>query len=111
MLDCTGTEVTTRRDVLGDVEAAYRVNFVLYVRRYANDNQFREKAAEFLSHFVHWINEERIFGTAPTFGDVDTDKEIIKASGGMKWQAVDEQGTVVDYMWQVQLNYKLLYID
>jgi len=63
--------------------------------------------ADWVMDFQRWVQSQSITGAAPTFGNIDTDEEQIKAQNGVLYEATDE-GTAT-YMVQLSINFTNYY--
>jgi hypothetical protein len=102
-------ELRRRSFILGDVEVENQLNFGIYYvfEKSPGDDIGASVNAGWLMNFQQWVQEQSVRGFAPTFGNVNTRGEIIKAENGTLY-ASDEEGTAT-YMVQLSVRYKILY--
>ena len=108
-LEPTKTTSAITQDIVGETTVIRNLYLTLYARQYGIDHFTNKDNAEFLTDFQHWAVEEQLLGNIPTFGDADTDREIFEITGALRWQDSEEPSDTEDYMWQLHLQYKLLY--
>lgn len=102
------TSSTIKQDIVGETSITRNVYLVLYARQHNIDDFTLKSNIEFLTDFHHWAVEELVFGKVPKFGNTDTNNEVFEIVGALRWQDPDSPETE-DYMWQLHLQYKLLY--
>ena len=98
------TEVSRKRDILGNVTVTNQYSFTLYFvfAKYPGDDVGAEENAQWLMDFQDWVQTNSITGKAPAFGD-DPRQEIIKAQNGCLLSA-DSEGTAV-YSAQLSVQF------
>jgi len=105
----TETMSAISQDIVGETSVTRNHYVTLYARKSGIDDVTNKANPEFLTDFHHWVVEEQIFGTIPKFGNVDTDRELLEIAGAVRWQNPEGGPGTEDYMWQLRLQYKLLY--
>ena len=102
------TEISRSRDILGNVTIVNQYNFGLYYvfEKSPGDDIGAMENADWLMDFQEWVQEQSVFGAAPTFGD-DPKSETITAQNGVLYDA-DEEGTAM-YMVQLTVQFKKIY--
>ena len=98
------TEVSRRKDIMGNTTVVNQYNFGLYfnLMKAPGDDAGALINADWLMEFQEWIQEQSITGEAPVFGDVPNDEKIT-AQNGQLYQA-DGEGTAV-YMIQLSVQF------
>jgi hypothetical protein len=109
LLSQTGVSTSETKDIMGGVVELVTINYNLFVRRWGNDDFGRRPTAEFLTDFPQWVREEVRNGTAPKFGDIDQWDEKIIITLGSKWDDVVTVTGLEDYLFQLQIQYRLDY--
>jgi hypothetical protein len=111
----TGGESARAADVLGNVEVESRVNLMLVLRRFTNDNDLRRGLGDFVINFRLWIDyEEAMRGTAaenpllPRFGD-DPSRESRECRGGTQTGVAVGMDGVDEYSLQLALRFVRVY--
>jgi len=109
----------SRKNVLGEFEVwktDMRINFEIRMRRDTADDSFRRDISNFLNCFIMWINFENANrGTTlqnpilPKFSNIDEDKEMITAQGGILTRIIDEN--VSEFSIQIGVDYFLKFSD
>jgi len=100
-------------DILDTTTASEQSNFVLILRRYTQDNEFRRDVGNFLINYIRWINFEQSrrgkigeHPLLPKFGM--TLNEKISANGGVQTGVGIEIG-VDEFQIQLQCQYQTVY--
>ena len=117
ILSNVGDNIVRReKNVIGETVLHKRINFAIRMRRDTADDSFREEISNFLNRLIEWINSEQIKRglpcqnpKLPTFSNIDADKEIISATGGILSMIIDEN--VSEYSVQIHVDYKLAYFN
>ena len=107
----TGTmEVRRSEDVLGNITVTNQYNFSLYaVFVKPNDvDEISTKNAVWAMDFQRWVQEQSIKKLAPTFGNIDTHEETIRAQNGMFYGS-KEDGAAGIYMITITATFKNYY--
>jgi len=102
-------EVDREEDIVGNTTVQNQLNFGLYYvfTKSPGDNTGATVNADWVMNFQRWVQSQSITGAAPTFGNIDTDEEQIKAQNGVLYEATDE-GTAT-YMVQLSVNFTNYY--
>lgn len=102
-------EVDREEDILGNVTVQNQYNFGLYYVfiKAPGDDTSAAVNADWIMDFQRWVQAQSVRKLAPTFGDIDTDEEIIRAQNGVLYDANDE-GTAT-YMVQLSVNFTNYY--
>lgn len=110
MIDLSGRDAPERSaDILLNVTHFVGENFVIYIRRLSNMDFQRKMTANFMQRFNDWVFFQTINGLTPKFGNHRQHEERIFSSSGMQWAPVDGQPGVVDYMWQMRVEFQVRY--
>lgn len=102
-------EVSRRKDILGNVTVENQYNFGLYYvfTKDPGDDIGASFNADWVMDFQKWVQEQSITCAAPTFGNIDTRVERIKAENGVLIEA--EMDGVATYMVQLSVLFKTYY--
>lgn len=78
-------ELSRMGDLLGNTWIINQYNFGLYAVFDKPDDidEISAQNAEWVMNFQKWVQERSARGAAPTFGNYNTDEEIIKAQNGL----------------------------
>jgi hypothetical protein len=82
----TGTvEIRRARDILGNVTVTNQYNFGLYTvfAKPTDADEVAARSAEWVMSLQRWVQEQSAQGLSPTFGNIDTWAETLKAQNGM----------------------------
>jgi len=109
MLNHIGATSALERDILGGVVVTRTVNFTLHAIRRGNDKDPLEENAAFMTDFHHWFVEQSILDATPKFGDYEKHREVFSISSGIQWDSREDTLSNREYMWQLQLIYRLFY--
>jgi len=78
----------------------------IFVKSPGDDEQATQNA-EWVMDFQQWVQDQSIMGEAPTFGNYDTDSEIIRAQNGMFYN--DRDSGVSAYTAVLTIQFKKYY--
>jgi hypothetical protein len=95
------------KNVKGDAVISPSISYMLFARRYNNDEFWRREASEFLTHLCEWNAYQQLLNLQPKFGNIETHAESISITGGTPWNAVEGMPGIYDFMWQLQINYRI----
>lgn len=98
------TEVSRRKDILGNVSVTNQLNFGIYVvfEKALGDDVGATINQEWIASFQNWVQEQSVKGLAPVFGDVPR-SEVITAQNGVLYDTTDEGWAT--YMVQLSIQY------
>lgn len=105
-----GLEEAERAENLwGDVTVSCRYNFALYVvfAKAPGDDAAALVNADWVMDFQRWVQAQSVAGLAPRFGNIEQNRETIKAQNGELYEA-DAEGLAM-YMVQLQAAFKTFY--
>ena len=99
-------EIERTEDLIGNVTVTNQYNFGLYIvlSKSPGDDTASTYNADWLMEFQLWAQEQSVRHLAPTFGNVDTDQEQIKAQNGVLYDQ-GEEGVGI-YMIQISVLFK-----
>lgn len=100
-------EISRRENVIGDITVDNQYNFAVYclLPKPPEDGETAQSNAEWVMAFQRWVQDQSLSHLAPTFGNIDADKETIKAQNGILYSQGDE-GTAL-YMVQLAVRFKI----
>lgn len=77
-------EISRTEDILGNIETQNQYNFGLYVavEKVPGDQVIAQFNADWVLDFQRWVQEQSVTHKAPTFGNADQGRELIKAQNG-----------------------------
>ena len=101
-------EVERREDIVGNIVITNQYNFALY---YVFEKADRDDAgatinAGWVMGFQEWVQEQSALRLAPTFGNMDTEKESVTAQNGVLYDTGEGTAT---YMVQLSVQFKKKY--
>ena len=98
------TEVSRRKDILGNVTVVNQLNFGIYTvfEKAPSDDIGATANQEWIASFQEWVQEQSVKGLAPVFGD-EPRQEVITAQNGVLYDTTDEGWAT--YMVQLSIQY------
>ena len=98
-------EIARAEDILGNITITNQYNFGLYYvfPKAAGDDEGAAVNADWVMDFQEWVQAQSAAGQAPAFGNVEPDRETIKAQNGALYDT--GEGTAV-YMVQLSIQFK-----
>lgn len=86
-------EMRRTEDVCGNITVENQYNFALYLvfEKSPGDDVGATINADWVMEFQRWVQQESLAHRAPTFGDVDLQRETISAQNGALYSA-DAEG-------------------
>ena len=98
------TEVSRRKDILGNTTVVNQLNFGIYTvfEKALGDNIGATANQEWIASFQDWVQEQSVKGLAPVFGDYPS-QEVITAQNGVLYDISDEGWAT--YMVQLSIQY------
>ena len=86
------TEIGRTEDIVGNITMTNQYNFSLGVvmEKDPNLDDVATDNAEWVMNFQQWVTEQSITNQAPTFGNINTGDEIIRAQNGSFAQRVSD---------------------
>lgn len=102
-------EVSRKRDILDNVTVTNRYNFSIYavLPKPTGDDVAAEFNAGWVMEFQRWVQEQSLRHKAPTFGNVDANRETIRAQDGALYE-VAGKGLAM-YSVQLSVEFKKYY--
>ena len=102
-------EIRRVRDITGAVTVTNQYNFALYAvfEKAPGDDIGAQINADWIMDFQKWVQKQSVTGAAPTFGNVEQNRETMSAQNGALYQA-DAEGTAM-YMIQLSATFKNFY--
>ncbi len=102
-------EVARKETILGDITVQNQYNFALYLvlPKAPGDDVGASINADWVMDFQRWVQAQSVTRRAPTFGNVDEDKETLSAQNGALYDA-DEEGAAM-YMVSLQAVFRTEY--
>ena len=102
-------EISRTEDLLGNTTVTNQLNFALYavMDKSPRDDEGATINADWVMDFQNWMQEQSIRGLAPSFGNKDTEQEVITAQNGALYEASKEGCGI--YFVQLSIQYKLFY--
>lgn len=102
-------EIGRKENLLGDITLQNQYNFALYLvmEKSPGDDLGASINADWVMDFQRWVQAQSAMHKAPTFGNVDTDKETLSAQNGALYDT-DNEGLAM-YMVSLQAQFKTCY--
>ena len=102
-------EIARREDILGNVTVEAQYNWGLYYvfEKTPGDDAAATVNADWVMNFQQWVQEQSVRGLAPRFGNVDGERETMRAQNGALYTA-EEEGTAT-YMVVLSAQFKKYY--
>lgn len=103
-------EIRRRENILGDVTVENQYNFALYCQfeKSSGDEIAALANATWIMDFQRWVQEQSVRHQAPTFGNIDPAREVMRAQNGTLYDS-DADGTVATYMIILSAQFKSFY--
>ncbi len=103
------TEIKRNSDIVGKVTVTNQYNFGLYAVfvKPEDADEISTRNAEWVIGFQRWVQEQSVRHLAPTFGNVNTRGETIKAQNGMLYG--DKESGAGVYMEAITAQYQIEY--
>lgn len=104
-------EIGRKENTLGDIAVQNQYNFALYLvlPKAPGDDVGAQINADWVMDFQRWVQAQSMQHKAPTFGNVDEEKETLSAQNGAQYDA-DEEGLAM-YMISLQAVFWTEYLD
>jgi hypothetical protein len=102
-------EIDRRENLLGEVTVTNQYNFALYcLLPFSSQLEAQAaKNASWVIDFQKWIQEQSIRHSAPTFGNLEPEKEIFRAQNGALYEP-EKEGTAL-YVVLLSAEFKNFY--
>lgn len=102
-------EISRNETITGNVKVQNQYNFGIYYTflKSPGDDVGAMFNSQWVMDFQRWVQEQSVLKKVPTFGNYQTEREVVSAQNGVLYQ-VDEEGTAV-YMVRLSVKFQNLY--